>query len=82
VSTNGRPNLGHRGIDRIVVLGYVIALGMPPIGLIVGVVSLWRRRTRAGSMHALGIIVVSVLSGAIWAAIIASGGLTATNMSY
>ncbi len=81
MSTNGRPSLGRPRIDRLVVLGYVIALGMPPAGLIVGIVSLVRRR-RAGAKHALGIIAVSILSAAIWAMIIASGGLTATNSSY
>jgi hypothetical protein len=80
VSTN--PEGGQHGIDRLVVLGYVIALGMPPIGLIVGIIGVLRRQKRGRSRHLVGIIAVSIASGAIWAVIIASGALTATNMSY
>jgi hypothetical protein len=82
VSTNGRPSgAGKPRIDRLVVLGYVVALGMPPVGLVVGIIGAVRSG-RAGSWHALGIILVSIVSAAIWASIIASGGLTATNSSY
>jgi hypothetical protein len=79
VSDDGRPNVRSPGIDRLIVLGYVCALGMPPLGLLLAILS---ARRRANRRHAAGIIAVSILAAGIWALIISAGGLTATNGSY
>ena len=69
----------EQGIDRLVVLGYVCALGMPPLGLILAVIS---ARRPANRKHAVAIILLSLIASIVWILIIKSGGLTATNDSY
>ncbi len=71
--------MSEQGIDRLVVLGYVCALGMPPLGLVLAVLS---ARRPANRKHAVGIILVSLVASIVWFLIIRSGGLTATNGSY
>jgi hypothetical protein len=71
--------VSEQGIDRLVVLGYVCALGMPPFGLILAVIS---ARRPANRKHAVAIILVSLLASIVWILILKSGGLTATNDSY
>ena len=71
--------MSEQGIDRLVVLGYVCALGMPPLGLILAVIS---ARRSANRWHAVAIILVSLVASIVWILIIKSGGLTATNDSY
>jgi hypothetical protein len=67
------------GLDRLVVLGYVCALGMPPLGLILAIIS---ARRPANRKHAVGIILVSLVASIVWALIISSGSLTANTGSY
>ena len=69
----------NQRIDRLVVLGYVSALGMPPLGLVLAILS---ARRPANRKHAGGIVIVSLISALVWILIISSGGLTATNGSY
>jgi hypothetical protein len=71
--------VSDQGIDRLVVLGYVCALGMPPLGLVLALISARRPSNRK---HAVAIILVSLLASIVWILIIRSGGLTATNGSY
>lgn len=74
-----QPEVHNRGLDRLVVLGYVCALGMPPLGLILAIIS---ARRPANRKHAVGIIVVSLIASILWVLIISSGTLSATNDSY
>ena len=71
--------MSEQGIERVVVLGYVCALGMPPFGLILAVIS---ARRPANRWHAVAIILVSLIASIVWFLIIRGGGLTATNDSY
>ena len=71
--------MSEQGSDRIVVLGYVCALGMPPLGLILAVIS---ARRAANRRHAVAIILVSLIASIVWILIIRAGGLTADNGSY
>jgi hypothetical protein len=66
---------------RLVVVSYILAVAMPPIGLVLGVVVALRGR-RTNSKHGLLIIVVSIVAAAVWAAVIASGALTSTNDNF
>jgi hypothetical protein len=69
------------GVQRLIVVSYILAVAMPPLGLILGIGLALRMRTNR-SRHAAWIILVSIFAGIVWIAIIASGGLTATNNSY
>ncbi len=61
-------------------VGYITAIGMPPIGFIIGIVLMLRARVR--SRHGLWIVLASVIGVVIWVLVINSGTLTATNQSY
>lgn len=81
-SNNGRN--GRRVNDRPpnaqrrVVLGYITAVAMPPIGLVIGI-TLVIRPARAGSKHGLWIIGLSIIASILWILIINSGWLTDTS---
>jgi hypothetical protein len=77
-STRNAPGVT---VQRLIVLGYVTAVGMPPIGLILGLV-LTLGPTRVRSRHGLGIIAASLIGVLIWIVIVSSGSLTSTNQSY
>jgi 4-amino-4-deoxy-L-arabinose transferase-like glycosyltransferase len=57
---------------RLVVVGYILAVAMPPIGFVLGLVVV-SRGARAKSRHGALIIAVSVVAAVAWAVIIASG---------
>ncbi len=71
--------MSEQGIDRLVVLGYVCALGMPPLGLLLAVIG---ARRPANRKHSVAIILVSLIASIVWVLIIRAGGLTANNGSY
>jgi len=64
--------------QRTIALGYVTAIAIPPVGLIIGVVLL-RRREQPLVRHALWIIVISLIAAAVWVAVFASGAISATD---
>jgi hypothetical protein len=69
------------GAQRLVVLGYITAAAMPPVGFVLGLV-VAARLVKANPRHGALIVVVSIVAAAIWTLIISSGALTATNGSY
>jgi hypothetical protein len=84
VSSNGAGGKGRdESIRRLVVLGYITAFAMPPIGLVLGIVVATRPK-KANSKHGLWIIVISIVSGVLWTLILLSGVLsvTSTDVSY
>jgi hypothetical protein len=60
--------------DRLVVLAYITAIAMPPIGLILGIVV--ATRPTISSKHGASIIVLSIIACALWFLVLASGVLT------
>ena len=66
---------------RLVALSYILAVAIPPLGFVLGVVVLLRGR-RTKSKHGALIIAVSLMATAVWAVIIASGALTATDNNF
>jgi hypothetical protein len=68
------------GTQRLIVVGYITAIGMPPIGLIIGIVLLLGPRVR--SRHGLGIVLASLIGVLIWVVVVDSGALTSTNQGY
>src|SRR5579875_2387757 len=82
VSSNGAtPPVRGAALDKVTVLAYILAVAMPPVGLVFGLVAALRP-ARPGSRHWLGIIIVSVIAAGVWAIIIASGGLSTTGNDY
>lgn len=66
------PNARDESVQRLVVLGYITAVAMPPVGLIMGLV-LAIRLTEPRSRQGLWIIALSILAAILWAVALASG---------
>lgn len=64
--------------QRILALGYITAVAIPPVGLIIGIVIALRVQ-RPLNRHATWIIVISVIAAAAWIAVFASGAISATD---
>lgn len=60
------------------VLGYITAIALPPIGFILGVF-LAVRRPKPRSRHGLWIILISIVAAGIWLLVLTSGVLTSTS---
>jgi hypothetical protein len=81
-SSNGATDKAwNQSFLRLVVVSYILAVAMPPLGLVLGVVVSVRGR-RAKSRHGLLIILVSVVAAGAWVVVISSGALTATNSDF
>jgi hypothetical protein len=65
---------------RLVVVAYILAIAMPPLGFVLGLVLTLSRSAR--SKHGPWIVLLSIVGGVIWALLISGGALTATNQSY
>ncbi len=63
---------------RLVVLGYITAVALPLIGLILGIVIL-TRPTKANFKHGALIILLSIIAGIVWILVFSSGALTSTS---
>ena len=66
---------------RFVVLAYIIAVSMPPIGFILGIV-VANRSSKMGSRHGAAIIALSIIAGVLWILIITSGALSTASTDY
>lgn len=81
-SRNGASDPGWtQSFQRLVVVSYILAVAMPPLGLVLGFVVLGRGR-RVHSRHGVWIILLSVVAAGAWAVIIASGAFTTTNPDF
>lgn len=65
-------NLSSDTLQRLVVLGYITAVAMPPIGLILGLL-LAGRLNKPNSKQGIWIIVVSVIATGVWVLALAVG---------
>lgn len=63
---------------QLVVLGYITAVAMPPIGFILGIVVGLRARNTA-SKHWMWIIMLSIVGGILWTLVFLSGALSSTS---
>ena len=70
-----RANLPSDSVRRLVVLGYITAIAMPPVGFILGL-TLAVRLTKPDSKRGMWIIAVSVVASIAWIAALASGLLS------
>lgn len=84
VSSNGATASARaRGNPRIVVLGYIMAVALPVVGLIMGIVFV-ARPGAANRKHGAAIIVIALIACVVWVLVLSSGTLTSTNsdLSY
>lgn len=80
-SNNGsRPYPERTTLQRVIVVGYILAVAMPPLGVGVGLVLILSARLR--SKHGAWIVLISIVAAAIWALMISSGALKDTNQGY
>jgi hypothetical protein len=81
-SRNGAAaNVRSDSVHRLVVLGYIMAVSMPPIGFFLGIV-VAIRSTKMNSKHGAWIIVVSIIASLVWILIITAGALNTTSTDY
>lgn len=80
-SRNGSgPHSTSPTIQRLVAVGYITAIAMPPIGFIIGIVLMLGARVK--SRHGLWIVLASGIGVLIWVVVVNSGTLTSTNQGY
>jgi hypothetical protein len=71
--TNGSSaSLARDTITRMVVLGYITAVAMPPVGFVIGLV-LAIRLTKPDSRRGLWIIALSIVAAIAWVVTLATG---------
>ncbi len=79
MSSNGASaNAWSDPAYRIVVLGYIVAVAIPPAGFVIAIM-LARNPPRPNSKHWLWIMVISLIAAVGWTLILASGALTSTS---
>jgi ABC-type dipeptide/oligopeptide/nickel transport system permease component len=77
MSNAAPPDVLSDSLRRLVVLGYITAVAIPPIGCILGIVIALRRR--AAYKHGVAIVAVSVVAAVIWVLLLSSGVFTSTS---
>lgn len=77
MSNGAPPDVLSDSLRRLVVLGYITAVAIPPVGFILGIVIAVRRR--AAYKHGLAMIAVSIVAAVIWVLLLGSGVLTSTS---
>jgi hypothetical protein len=81
-SPNGAAaNVRSDALYRVIVLAYILAASMPPLGLILGI-GIAIRTTKVNARHGLWIIGVSLVASVVWAVIIASGALSTPSADF
>lgn len=61
-------------------VGYILAVAVPPLGLAIGIVLLAPGGVR--SKHGIWIVLTTVVAAAIWALLISSGALKDPGQGY
>ena len=70
-----KPGAGQMEAGRpkgLIVVGYLTAVLMPPIGFILGIVAV-TRPNRWAAKHGVGVIVASIVVPVLWVVLIAAG---------
>jgi len=78
-SSNGvGPGQTLRRAVRLITLGYIMAIAIPPAGLVLGIYIL-TRRAMPHARHGAFIIALSMVGAVIWVLVFATGALTDAN---
>jgi hypothetical protein len=78
---NGASNAQSAGVRRLVALAYVLAISIPPLGLIFGI-ALIIRSGKQPSLHGLGVIALSIITLIVWIVVLTSGTLNTSTPGY
>lgn len=81
VSTNGAVGTGSESFRRLLVLAYILAFSMPPLGLLLGIVVATRPDKRS-SRHWPWIVALSLVAAAAWFAVLTSGALRTASTDF
>lgn len=81
VRNGAASNARGAGASRLVALAYILAVSVPPLGLILGVF-LILRPGRSQPKHGLGVIALSVVASIVWIVIVTAGALNTTTTGY
>jgi hypothetical protein len=74
--------MGHSASAyRFVVLAYIIAVSMPPIGFVLGLI-LAIRFDKPASKQGVWVIALSVVAALVWTAIVAGGALNTPSSDF
>jgi hypothetical protein len=79
-NNGSRPYSQPTALQRGVVVGYILAVALPPVGLVTGLVLMLSPRLR--SRHGAWIVLLSIAAGVVWALLIGAGALKDTNQGY
>lgn len=79
-SSPHRPYSAPTTIQRVVVVGYILAVAVPPLGFSIGLVLLLSPRLR--SRHGAWMVLLSIVAAVVWALMIGAGALKDTNQGY
>jgi hypothetical protein len=81
-SRNGGSAEGaSRGWSRLLVLAYITAISIPPLGLALAIVVAVRPGGR-GRSHAVWIALLSVVTAVVWVLILTSGAFNTTSTDF
>jgi hypothetical protein len=81
-SRNGAASNARReSARRLLALAYILAVAIPPIAVVLGIVITVRFRNLR-PWHGPAIIVISILASLIWILIITSGALNTPSSGY
>jgi hypothetical protein len=79
-NNGSRPYSQPTSLQRAVVVGYILAVALPPLGFATGIVLMLSPRLR--SRHGAWIVLLSIAAGVVWALLIGAGALKDTNQGY
>ncbi|HTX30543.1 MAG TPA: hypothetical protein VMD09_04115 [Solirubrobacteraceae bacterium] len=79
-SSNGGSAHGpSRGFSRLLVVAYILAFSIPPIGLVLGVVVALRL---GKPKHAVWIVLISLATATVWVLLLTSGSFNSAGTDY
>jgi hypothetical protein len=82
ISSNGASaEIRDQSAQRLIVLGYITAVAMPPIGFILGIV-VATRPSKQHSKHARWILAISIVAAIVWILIFSSGVINTTDSDF
>jgi hypothetical protein len=79
-NNGSRPYSRPTALQRAIVVAYILAVALPPLGLATGLVLMLSPRLR--SKHGVWIVLLSIAAGVVWALLINAGALKDTSQGY
>lgn len=80
LSNGAASNAQNAGPRRLVVLAYIVAISIPPLGVILGIVLILRSGGRH-TAHGVAVVVLSVIVSVLWVVFLTSGAFNTPSSS-